>query len=191
MSGERCVPHSLMDPLQELYEFFDAQMMMGGVQQKPQFQMEPPSAMGVPGDLNQEPHPIDMQRQAVDMGMQQGMAPEIAHQQVFGDVNLGDQTSKADFASTLGRVQQNFSKKGINIEPTSQSLLAQDSRLEKEKYGQPEEADQDVLRTPVRQQVPHSPTNQADPAQVQAGLTMPEEYDYNLDVAYLQKYGRA
>ena len=165
--------------LHELFEFFDAQALMGAVQPKPQFQLDAPSGIGTPGELNPDIHPIDAQRRQIDMAIQSGADPTMAHQQVMGDVNLGDTDSKADFASTLGRVQQNSAKKGININPASQSLLAQDSRLEQEKYGQPGPDTDDALRTPVRQQTPSEP------------LTTMEEVDYNDDVAYLQKYGRA
>ena len=47
----------------------------------------------------------------------------------------------------------------------------------------------DDLRTPMNQQVPDNQQKPVD--QVAEELESVEEYDYNMDVAYLQKFGRA
>ena len=117
------------------------------------------------------------QRKKVDDAIAAGLSPEDAHQQAHGEVDTADTKSKSDFASTLGRVQNATDKKGVYVEPGSTSLLARDEEMSKTM----DKVTPDDLRTPQPKEVPD---------QLQS-LDKQEDYDYNLDVAYLQKYGRA
>ena len=97
-------------------------------------------------------------------------------------MDTADVQSKAKFAATLGRVQDGKDKKGITIEKDAEfkSLLAKDAAVEK----QLDQVTPDDLKTPMKLQVP-------DEEQADEPVDTTEEYDYNLDVEYLQKYGRA
>ena len=117
--------------------------------------------------------------------MEQGSNPVEAHQGVHGEVDLADSTAKRNLASTLGRVQDESLKRKVFIEPEKNSLLARDTSLEQEL----DQTTHDDLRTPMRGQVPDRLQTPAD--QVAEEVDNEEEYDYNLDVSYLQKFGRA
>ena len=80
-------------------------------------------------------------------------------------------------------VSKDGNKKAVRIDHDHQhpSILAQDDGLE----AMVNQTTVNDLRTPINRQVPDAVQ---DP---EAGLQQQEEYDYNLDVAYLQKYGRA
>jgi hypothetical protein len=165
-------PHLFMDPLHKLWELYD-QM---NVVPKPELKVDEPSAMGTP-QTGQYDHPVIQQRKQVDDAIAQGMSPEEAHSQVYGEVKTDDVDSKASFASTLGRIQHNNDKKGVRIDKGPfKSLLAQETEREENMDG----VTPDDLRTPERQEVPD-----------ELQLDKMEEYDYNQDVAYLQQYGRA
>ena len=140
--------------------------------------------MGTPGGDSIE-HPIIQQRKAVDALRLQGMTPDQAHQAVNGELDLSDTEGKAAMAATFGRVQDDGGKKGVKIETDVgfPSILAQDSVMS-DTLGQTSVAD---LRTPMNKEVPDD--LQSPDAGVQ--LQQQEEMDYNWDVAYLQKYGRA
>ena len=164
----------MKDPLQQLWELYEDL----SVQDVPELQPDPePSGIGTPqtGDYQ---HPVIQQRKQVDDLRQQGMSDEDAHQQVYGEIDLANPQSKADFAATLSRVQQDADKKGVKTEDDAdfKSLLARDKELEKSQQVTP-----DDLKTPYRQEVPDE----------QQEVDTQEEIDYNLDVAYLQQYGRA
>ena len=158
--------------LHELFELFD-QM---NVVPKPQLQMDEPSGMGTPQEGNYD-HPVIQQRKQVDSGIKQGMTPEEAHENAYGEIDTADTDSKAKLSATLGRIQHNSEKKGVYVEKGSTSLLARDVKYQQEVDG----VTPDDLRTPQDKEVPDS----------EQQLDKQEEYDYNLDVAYLQKYGRA
>ena len=165
-----------MHPLQELFDLYEDM----NIQDKPELQPDPePSGIGTPQTGDYE-HPVIQQRKQVDDLRQQGISDEDAHQQVHGDVDLADAKSKADFAATLSRVQQDAKKKGVKTDdgPGFKSLLAKDKELESSNAVSPED-----LKTPQDQEVD-------DETQANA-LDTQEEIDYNLDVAYLQQYGRA
>ena len=161
-----------MDPLVQLWELYDSM----NVVPKPDIEPDKPSGLGSPqeGEYN---HPIIQQRKMVDQAIDAGATPEEAHQQAYGEVDTADTSSKSSFASTLGRIQQSTEKKGVYTEPGSTSLLARDREMEKNM----DKVTPDDLRTPQDKEVPD---------QLQQ-LDKQEEYDYNLDVAFLQKYGRA
>tara|TARA_R110002012_G_scaffold60870_2_gene159447 strand:+ start:694 stop:1176 length:483 start_codon:yes stop_codon:yes gene_type:complete len=160
-----------MDPLTPLYELFDEMR----VQPKPQFRDEEPP-METPPSFSAE-HPVTQQRKEVDNHRESGVNPEDAHQAVHGDVDTGDVESKAKFAATLSRVQGEKDRKGVRVDKDGESLLAKDEKIDDMKP-----VTKDDLRTPQDQQVP---------VRDQAKLDAQEEYDYNEDVRYLQKYGRA
>ena len=164
----------MKDPLQQLWDLYEDM----SVQDVPELQPDPePSGIGTPQTGDYE-HPVIQQRKQVDDLRQQGMSDEDAHQQVYGEVDLPNSQSKADFAATLSRVQQDADKKGVKTDDDAdfKSLLARDKELEKSQQVTP-----DDLKTPYRQEVPDE----------QQEVDTQEEIDYNLDVAYLQQYGRA
>ena len=169
-----------MEPLQELFDLYEFDIS----QMKPDIQDEGHATVGTPqeGDFN---HPVIQQRREVDAARQSGMEPVDAHQQVHGEVNLGDIKSKAKLASTLSRVADEGSRRGVRIEPEKGSIFARDAEMEKEM----DQVTHDDLRTPMRAQVPDAQQTPAD--QFAESLDEQEEYDYNEDVAYLQQYGRA
>ena len=168
-----------MEELQELFDLYELE-----VQQKPSLRNEFPSGYAGPNQGNYE-HPITQRRNEVDGLIGTGMNPVQAHQQVYGEINTGDIESKGALAATLGRVQDDGNKRAITIEKEKKSILALDAELEKVQ----DQVTRDDLRTPMNQQIPD---NQQKPVnQVAEELENDEEYDYNLDVAYLQTFGRA
>jgi len=172
----------LDDPLEELYDLFE-----WDVKQKPPIETDQPSAYGGPNQGEWD-HPVSMKRNKVDERIHQGFAPEMAHQDVHGDVDLADVGAKSHLAGTLGRVQDESSKRGVKIEAGKGSILSQEAELEKEM----EPVTHNDMSTPMRGQVPdkyQTPGEASAPMGEQ--LEIEEDYDYNDDVAYLQKYGRA
>jgi hypothetical protein len=166
----------MKDPLQQLWDLYEDL----SVQDVPELQPDPePSGIGTPQTGDYE-HPVIQQRKQVDKLRQQGMSDEDAHQQIYGEVELSDPKSKADFAATLARVQQDAEKKGVKTDDDAdfKSLLARDKELESTNQVSPED-----LKTPMNQEV--------DDETQSGALDTQEEIDYNLDVAYLQQYGRA
>ena len=167
-----------MDPLKELWSLYEA------VMEKPPLQDEPTPHVGTPDDENYE-HPVSQERRKVDIARASGMEPEQAHETVYGEVDTGDTESKAQLAATLARVQNDGGKKGIKIEKDKEfkSLLAIDDELEQKDAVTP-----DDMRTPHQKEVPNA---LQQPAGMSNTIDTQEEYDYNEDVAFLQKYGRA
>ncbi len=172
-----------VEPLEELFDLFEAEVM-NPPQPKPSVNTEPSSAYEGPNNDDYQ-HPVIRKRNMVDAAREGGMNAADAHQSVHGDVNLSDSSSKSEFAATLGRVQDDNDKRDVTIEKDKNSILAQDSKLE----AQADQVTRDDLRSPMRQQVPDK--LQTPPEEVAEELEKDEDYDYNLDVAYLQKYGRA
>ena len=172
----------LTDPLEELYELAEAML---NVQEKPPLQNDEAPHHESP-HKGQFEHPVTKQRNEVDSLIAQGMEPTKAHMSVHGDVDTADTQKKGALAGTLGRIQDNDLRRGVKIEDDKNSILARDARLEK----QQDAVTFDDLRTPMNQQVPD---DEQQPSQggVKEELNLSEEYDYNLDVAYLQQFGRA
>ena len=182
-----------MKELQALYELIDYEM---AAQEKPEIQDDDPAMMGTPNEGPEgKPdvrHPVIQKRDMVDAARAEGEDIVSAHEKVYGDTNLGDIQSKAGISSTLGRVQDDSFKTNIQLEPEKGSILSKDFEAEKA-------ADQvtpDDMHTPMRGQVPDDLQTPGENAAIASGmqqeeLEIPEEYDYNLDVAYLQTYGRA
>ena len=170
-----------MEDLQELFDLYEAEM---NVVPKPQLGTDMSATYGGPNDGNYE-HPVAMKRAAIDAEMHQGSNPIDAHQEIHGQVDLADTTAKRQLATTLGRVQDETTKRKVMVEPEKDSILARDVALEKEL----DQTTHDDLRTPMRGQVPDRLQSPAD--QVAEEVEEQEDYDYNLDVAFLQKYGRA
>ena len=167
-----------MDPLNELWSLYEE------VMEKPPLQDEAPVTVDTPEDQDYE-HPVSQDRRKVDVARASGMDPEVAHEQIYGEVDTGDSNSKAQLAATLGRVQNDGARKGIKIEKDKdfKSLLAQDDEL-----GQKDAVTPDDMRTPQQKEVPNA---LQQPDGMSNTIDANEEYDYNEDVAFLQKYGRA
>lgn len=161
------VTEDLLQELWDLYEF--------NVVDKPELQPDPePSAISTPQRGNEE-HPVIQRRMQVDQLRQQGMSDEDAHQEVHGEVQLADAQSKADFAATLARIQQDSDKRGIKIDDstTFMSLLARTKEMEKQNAVTAQD-----LKSPMDKEVPDE-------------LEIQQQECYNFDVMYLQTYGRA
>jgi len=205
-----------MHPLQELFDLYENDM---NVVDKPQLRNTAGDfAIGTKNNTGVFEHPVIRQRQEVDDLRNQGVPIEIAHQQVHGNMDMGNIQSKADLAATLGRAQEDGTRRGLKLDMDSpfKSLLARDAQVEK----QIDQVTRNDLRTPMPQQVPDSqqmPSQEVAEGKKECGegeyfcndeqkckpipkgckvdsdgiLYTPEEYDYNLDVAYLQTYGRA
>ena len=144
--------------------------------------------MGSPNEENFD-HPVTQQRRQVDMMRALGMDAEQAHENIFGEVDTGDATAKAQLASTLARVQNDGNRKGVKIEKDKEhkSLLAMDDEMEKKDAVTP-----DDLRTPIQKEVPNAlqaPDGQEQTVGESVGIT--DVWDYNDDIAYLRTYGRA
>lgn len=169
-----------MDPLNKLWDLYESLLSNDD---------EAPSAtIGSPNEDNYE-HPVTQERMRVDLARASGADATDAHEQIYGEVDTGDSQSKAALAATLGRVQKDNNKRHIKIERDAEhpSILAQDEKLQKIDQVTP-----DDMRTPYHKEVPNA-VQQPDGATsgVTEEVDNTEEYDYNLDVAYLQKYGRA
>ena len=177
---EEMINDLFTDPLVDLWDLAEEL----NVVPKPQVNTDFSAAYEGPnrGDVE---HPVAMKRQAMDAEMQQGNDPIEAHQSVHGEVDLSDTTSKRQLAGSLGRIQDERTKNGIRIEPEKNSILARDTEIETRL----DQTTHDDLRTPVRGQVPDRLQTPAD--EVAEEVESNEDYDYNEDVAYLQKFGRA
>ena len=200
-----------MDPLQQLYDLYENEMSMMSVMDKPDLQEPDADMMGTPQRGNFE-HPIIQQRQEVDKLRKSGMSPEDAHQEIHGEVDLGDVEHKKKLASTLGRVQDDGAKNGVKMDKNAdfKSILAIDAEIEKAT----DQVTPDDMRTPMAQQVPDfeqqveetkcgkgeyfctdkkkcMPIPERHGVDKDGWLYKKEEYDYNEDVMYLQQYGRA
>ena len=160
-----------MRELKELFDLYELEM-----QDKPQLQDEAPTNYEGPNKDDFQ-HPVTKRNNEVDSLIAQGQNPIKAHHAVYGDTDPSDTQSKATLASTLGRLQDDGVKRGVNIEPEKGSILAKDAKMEKEL----DQVTPDDMKTPMNQQVPDKDQQ----------LEKQEEYDYNEDVAYLQKFGRA
>lgn len=181
IAGERCVPLSLfMDPLQNLWDLYESQ----SVSNKPQLSTDPTATMGSPNEGNFD-HPVIKTRQQVDDARVGGMSPGEAHEEGHGEVNLSDVTMKSDLAATFGRVQDDGNAGNVRIEfdTKTPSMLAIDAKLEKEVV-----RNADSMKTKIPSETPVTP---GQPTSADTPLETQEEFDYNFDVQYLQKYGRA
>ena len=174
----------MMDPLQELWDLLEDNPM----------QAAPTPFIGTPENNPMETeHPVTQQRRAVDLARQQGMAPAEAHETVYGEIDLSDTEAKRNLATTMGRVQDDGNKNSVRIDMDADfpSIMAKDRKVEIVS-NQTTVTD---LRTPHNKQVPDAlqdPEKQSPNAAAQdAPVEQHEEVDYNWDVAYLQKYGRA
>ena len=164
-----------MDPLQELWELLE---------DIPPIQNTRSPLVATPESTPMETeHPVTQQRRTIDTLRKQGIPAPDAHQEVYGKVNLSDSEAKRDLATTMGRVQDDGNKKAVRVDMDADfpSVLAQDNKIDVA-INQTSVND---LRTSVDKQVP-------DLLQTpESGVQQQEEIDYNWDVAYLQKYGRA
>ena len=155
-----------MDPLQGLWELYEA------AQEKPQIMPDDtPAVQGM--DKGNFDHPVTQQRTELDTLRMSGLSTGDAHEKVHGETQLSDVTMKADLSGTFGRVQDDKSRHNVHVDKEAEqpSLLSLDAEMEAQSMLNPES-----LKTKVSKQTP---------------VETEEEYDYNLDVQYLQTYGRA
>ena len=182
------------DPLQQMFDLFEQEMAQSPLADQP----DPSATMGTPGGPVDLSHPVIQQRNQVDDAKASGMNPIESHETVHGETDLSNVDSKAKLSATLGRFQGDSSKKGVVPDKDgAPSLFAKDAAAEKRL----DQVTRDDLRTPMRGQVPDRqqiPADQVAPdmtgeqmPQQMEEVSMDEDYDYNLDVAYLQTYGRA
>ena len=168
-----------MDPLQELWDLLE---------DVPALQAAPTPFVGTPeNNTFDAEHPVTQQRRAVDMARKQGMPAAMAHQQVYGEVDLSDTEAKRNLATTMSRVQDDGNKKAVRVDMDAQfpSIMANDQKLTMATN----QTTVNDLRTPMHKQVPD--IVQDPEAGQQQPVEQQEQIDYNWDVAYLQKYGRA
>ena len=170
----------LNDPLEELWDLHENMNVVS----KPTLQEPEPSSVRGP-DLGNYEHPVTQQKKQVNSQIASGTDPVTAHQVVHGEVDAGDVESKAKLAATLGRLQDDSAKTGVKAEPGSTSIYATDAKIEKAQ----DQVTHNDLRTPMNQEVPDAQQTPAD--QVAEDVNIGDDYDYNEDVAFLQKYGRA
>jgi hypothetical protein len=181
MTASEEFAYMFSDPLEELYDLAEAEM---NVMPKPDMASPAPPHQEAPnkGDLQ---HPVTKQRREIDSLIAQGENPIKAHQAIHGELNPSDTTSKAKLASTLGRLQDDGVRNGVVLEPEKGSILSKDAELEKEL----DQVTPNDLSSPMNQQVPDQ--DQTAATAMKEDLEMMEDFDYNDDVAFLQKYGRA
>ena len=170
----------LYDPLQDLWDLAEELNVLP----KPDLSSPTPSSYESPFS-GQSEHPVTQMRRQVDDLISQGIEPPDAHQQVHGPVDSSNIESKGKLAATLGRLQDDGMNTGIKVERNKGSIFAKDYEIERRL----DQVTHDDLRTPMNQQVPDQQQTPYD--QVAEQLELKEEYDYNDDVAYLQKFGRA
>ena len=172
-----------MDPLQELWDLLAEEI--------PPLQAAPTPFVGTPENNTFETeHPVTQQRRAIDTLRKQGMPAAQAHETVYGEIDLSDTEAKRDLATTMGRVQDDGNKKAVRIDMDAPfpSIMAQDQKM----TIATNQTTVDDLRTPMPGQVPDMLQDpEAGQQQQQEEVDLQEEVDYNWDVAYLQKYGRA
>ena len=174
LSTEELLDDLLSDPLQELYDLAEDMLP------KPPLQDDTPPHTGSPmGDA--AGHPVIKRRNEIDSLIAQGMDPMAAHTALHGEVDTSNTASKGALAGTLGRLQDENLRRGVKIEYDKGSILAKDAELE----AKMDAVTFDDLRTPMNQQVPD------DEQPMPGGVKEESDFDYNDDVAYLQKFGRA
>ena len=98
-----------MEPLQELFDLYEATMA------KPELKEPGSAAIGTP-QADYDDHPVIQDKNKVDTLRLSGMSAVDAHEKVKGEVDTSDQESKADLAKTLGRTQQDGNRKGVYID---------------------------------------------------------------------------
>jgi hypothetical protein len=167
-----------MEPLKDLFDLYEQEVRKA--RPKPPLQPETPATLDTPyeGDVMQ--NPVVKQRTEIDQLERQGMAPEDAFQSVVGPVNLADPEYKAKLAATQARFEKQNQRGNVHPEPNSGSIF---SNLEKKKKS--EVSTETDLKTPSDLEVPDIVQK------VSEEFDIPSNIDYNDDVDYLRKYGRA
>ena len=165
----------MKEPLYELFDLYERMVK----QPKPELEDGGQPSVSTPqrGDTD---HPIIQTKNKVDSLRLSGMSTTDSHEQVHGEVDTSDTMSKAHLAQTLGRTQQDGNKKAVYVDQDAEhkSLLAKDEEMEQQVT---KVTDRD-LKTSHEKEIPDA---LEDPS-----LTRQEEYDYNDDVAYIQKFGK-
>ena len=161
-----------MEPLQELFDLYEATMA------KPELKEPGSAAIGSP-NADYDDHPVIQDKNKVDTLRAAGLNAVDAHEKVKGEVDTSDTESKAELAKTLGRTQQDGNRKSVFVDKDAEhkSLFAKDEEME-------EKITKNDMKTSYGQEVP-------DALEEPESIDKNEEYDYNADVAYLQKFGRA
>ena len=164
---------TMKEPLKELFDLYEATVA------KPPLK-DAEEELSTP-QRGYDEHPVIQNKGKVDALRLSGMSATDAHQQVNGPVDTSDQESKAELAKTLGRTQEDGSRKGVFVDKDAEhkSLLAKDEELEDKLM---KTTSQD-MKTPIDKEVP-------DALEPPESLDKKEEYDYNADVEYILKYGR-
>ena len=173
-----------MDPLQELWDLLE---------EVPALQAAPTPFMDSPENNPMEmDHPVTQQRRMVDQQRKMGLPAPEAHELVYGEVALDDTDAKRSLAQTLGRAQDDGNRGAVRVDMDADfpSIMANDMKV----GIMANQTTVDDLRTPMGRQVPdivQTPEDGFDQQQQQEQVEVHEEVDYNWDVSYLQKYGRA
>lgn len=134
-----------MDYLKEFYALFSEleTTKLNEVEAKDELS----ALIGTPDDDSEDTHPEAEMKAIVDDEIALGKTAPEAHERVYGKVNTHDIGSKADFAKTLGRLQ-NDSKKG-HVSPDKDGSSIYAVSVEKDKQ---DEVGGDRLRTPIAQE---------------------------------------
>ena len=164
-----------MDYLQELWNLYEESK---GIPKPP---LQDPGEPSVEGpNRGYDDHPIIQNKKNVDSLRLDGVSATDAHEKVYGDVNLSDVDAKGRMSATLGRTQEDGNKKAVHVEKDAEhlSIFAKDEALQNDVSGVAD------MKTPKSKEVPNA-------LQEPENVDKREQYDYNDDVSYLQKYGRA
>ena len=163
-----------MEPLQELFDLYE--VMVG--QPKPPLKDPGEPTIGTPNFAKEDP--IVQDRKKVDMLRLGGMNAPDAHEAVHGEVDTSDPIQKGKLAATLSRTQEDGGRANVFVDKESDnpSLFAQDEKIQQDTNT----ATKRDMKTPSSKEVPDA----LDPPQVDTK----EEYDYNDDVDFINKYGR-
>lgn len=167
-----------MEPLKDLFDLYEQELRKA--KPKPPLQPEAPATLDTPyeGDVMQ--NPVVKQRMKIDQLERQGMAPEEAFQSVMGPVNLADTESKAQLAATQARFEKQSQRGNVHPDPNSGSIFAKLEKKQKDDV-----STQADLKTPKDAEVPDIVQKVTEEVDISS------DSDYNDDVAYLRKYGRA
>lgn len=167
-----------MEPLKELFDLYEQEARKP--RPKPPLLPENPATMDTPyeGDVMQ--NPVVQVKMQIDKLERSGMSPEDAFQTVKGPLNLADPEYKAQLAAVQARHEKSSQRGNVHPDPNSGSIFSK-TELSKEK---------DVVTSTDSK----TPSDMEDPDVVQKyteEVDITGEFDYNDDVEYLRKYGRA
>ena len=193
-----------MEPLQELWDLYEVTFP------KPQLKDKEDQPANIRAPIDPDINFRNKQSDQIATLRQKGKGMNSlgnAYELVKGPLDTGDPIAMADFAGHLAANQKDRSR-APRPEDGSNSLLHQDMmklkndtvpddgdlrRPKNSELSDEQERmnidDDEKDRLQTRQRGPQGFAEAA--ANMQTGLTEEMEYDYNQDVAYLQKFGRA